>query len=255
MSAERVSLAIAGGIARLTFCNAARHNAVDLAFVQALAQAALDCQTDPSVRVILMRAEGAMFSVGGDIAEMVAERHRAERHVLEMASMFHLGIERLRAAPAPVIVALNGTAAGGGFSLVLGADMVVAARSARLVAAYTKSGLTPDGGATWLLPRLVGRQRAFELLATNRAIGAEEALALGLVARVVDDSALDAEAMELARALAALPGDALAMLKRQLGAGATASFAEQLSLEAGHIARSAASDAAQAALDTFLAKR
>jgi len=251
---DRITLDIRDGIARLSLANAERRNAIDLEFLRDFAAAALDVQTDAGVRVILMRADGPVFSVGGDLAEMVANRDRAERHVLEMASTFHLGIERLQLASAPLVVALGGTAAGGGFSLVLGADLVIAARSAKLVAAYTKSGLTPDGGATWFLPRIVGRQKAFEIMALNPVLSAGDAATLGLVARVVEDDALDAEAMKVATELAALPSDALAVLKRQLHASPGNGMADQLAIEAGGIARSAAQPEVQAALDAFFAR-
>ncbi|OCC23553.1 enoyl-CoA hydratase [Croceicoccus estronivorus] len=247
----RITLSIADGVATLTLANPERRNAVDLQFTKDFALAALDCATDPRVRVILLRADGPMFSVGGDLAEMIAEKDRAERHVLEMASHFHLGIERLRNAPAPLVVALNGTAAGGGFSLVLGGDVVIAGQSAKLVSAYSKSGLTPDGGATWLLPRLVGRSRAFTILALNPVLTAEAAERIGLVSQIVKDDELDREAMAVARKLAALPSGALAVLKRQLDESAGNGFADQLALEAEWIAKRAADPETQAALDAF----
>lgn len=251
---DRVSLEIADGIARLTLANPGRRNAIDLEFLRDFAAAALDIQCDAGVRVILMRADGPVFSVGGDLAEMVANRDRAERHVLEMASTFHLGIERLQASPAPLIAALGGTAAGGGFSLILGADLVIASRSAKLVSAYTKSGLTPDGGGTWFLPRIVGRQKAFEIMALNPVLSADDAAALGIVARVVEDDALDDEATKVAAQLAALPSDALAVLKRQLHASAGNGLADQLAIEASGIARATAQPDVQAALNAFFAK-
>jgi 2-(1,2-epoxy-1,2-dihydrophenyl)acetyl-CoA isomerase len=255
MSEDRIRLSIEGAIARITFCAPERRNAVDLAFLEEFSQAALDVATMPVARAILMDAEGPAFSVGGDLEEMRRERDRAERHVLEMASLFHLGLERLRAAPAPVIAAVQGAAAGGGFSIAIGADLTIAAKSARFVSAYSASGLTPDGGATWFLPRLTGRQKAFEILALNPALSAEEAMAAGLVARVVPDSELAAEALSAAKKIAALPGDAMAVIKRQLHASSTNSLAEQLALEAGGIARAAGTPEVQAALDAFFAAR
>lgn len=251
---DRITLTIADGIARLSLANPARRNAIDLELLRDFAAAALDIQSDASVRVVLLRADGPVFSVGGDLAEMIANRDRAERHVLEMAATFHLGIERLQLSPAPVVAALNGTAAGGAFSLITGADLVIAARSAKMVAAYTKTGLTPDGGATWFLPRIVGRQKAFEILALNPVLSAEDAAALGLVARVVADEELDAEAEKVATQLAALPSDALAVLKRQLHASPGNGLADQLAIEAGGIGRAAGQPEVQAALDAFFAK-
>ena len=251
---DRITLTIADGIARLSLANPARRNAIDLELLRDFAAAALDIQSDASVRVVLLRADGPVFSFGGDLAEMIANRDRAERHVLEMAATFHLGIERLQLSPAPVVAALNGTAAGGAFSLITGADLVIAARSAKLVAAYTKTGLTPDGGATWFLPRIVGRQKAFEILALNPVLSAEDAAALGIVARVVADDALDAEAEKVAAQLAALPSDAIAVLKRQLHASSGNGLADQLAIEAGGIGRAAGQPEVQAALDAFFAK-
>ncbi len=255
MSEERLRLIVDGAIARFTFCAPERRNAIDLAFLKAFAAASLDVAAMPGVRAILLDAEGAAFSVGGDLEEIRRERERAERHVLEMASLFHLGLERLRAAPAPVIAAVQGVAAGGGFSIAIGADLTIAAKSARFVSAYSASGLTPDGGATWFLPRLTGRQKAFEILALNTPLSAEQALSAGLVARVVEDQQLAAQALEAARAIAALPGDAIAVIKRQLGVSSTNTLAEQLGLEAHGIARATGQPEVQAALNAFFAAR
>jgi 2-(1,2-epoxy-1,2-dihydrophenyl)acetyl-CoA isomerase len=255
MSEDRIRLSIDGAIARITLCAPERRNAVDLAFLKAFAGAALDVATTPSVRAILLDAEGPAFSVGGDLEEMRRERDRAERHVLEMASLFHVGLERLRAAPAPVIAAVQGAAAGGGFSIAIGADMALAAQSARFVSAYSASGLTPDGGATWFLPRLTGRQKAFEIMALNPALSASEAMAAGLIARVVPDTDLSASALEVVQKIAALPGDAITVIKRQLYASSSNSLAEQLTLEASGIARAAGMSEVQAALDAFFATR
>lgn len=255
MSEERLRLSFEGDIARITFCAPERRNAIDLTFLQAFASAALDVATTPSVRAILLDAEGPAFSVGGDLEEMRRESARAERHVLEMASFFHLALERLRAAPAPVIIAVNGAAAGGGFSIAIGGDLTIAAKSARFVSAYSTSGLTPDGGATWYLPRLTGRQKAFEIMALNPTLSAEQAATAGLIARVAPDAELAAQALDAAQRIAALPGDAIAVIKRQLGVSPSNSLAEQLALEAGAIGRAAGQPEVQAALDAFFAAR
>lgn len=255
MDGTRIRTATSEGIGRLTLCAAANRNALDSTFCREFADAAVELAADPEVGVILLRAEGDYFSVGGDFKDFLAHRHDLERHVLGMASQFHVGIQRLRRAPAPVVAALNGVAAGGGFSLVLSADLIVAKRSARLISAYTRSGLTPDGGGTWFLPRLVGARRAFDILATNPTLTAEEALAIGLVSRVVDDEAFEAETEALVRALADLPRHALQGLKRLMRASETASLQEQLDAEAECIARSVSHPDSLAALETFLARR
>jgi 2-(1,2-epoxy-1,2-dihydrophenyl)acetyl-CoA isomerase len=242
-----------GGLARFRLAEPANRNAFNLAFCQAFAAKALDVAA-AAPAAILIEAEGDAFSVGGDIAEFLAERERIERHVLELASLFHQGIARLHGTGAPILAALNGTAAGGGFSLVCGADLTIAARSAKLVAAYTTSGLTPDGGGTWFLPRLVGWQKAFEILALNPVIAADEALRLGLVARVVDDADFPAAVEALAQSVASMPSGALIALKRLMRQGMTSGLDATLDAEAGSIARQAAHPATLERLDAFMAR-
>src|SRR5690606_5906696 len=142
---------------------------------------------------------------GGDLNEFLRERDRIQGHVREMATWFHLAITVLNRLEAPVVCAVNGTAAGGGFSLVCMSDLAIATRSARFNLAYTRSGLTPDGGATWFLPRLVGTQRAFDIMATNPTLSAERACELGLIARVVDDAGFEAEVEATLTLLAKTP--------------------------------------------------
>lgn len=250
----RMRLTVEGPVATLTFNQPPRRNAIDLRFVQDFASAALDIESNPSIRVILMRADGPIFSVGGDIEYMTNAGTHAQRHILEMAAMFHVAVERIRRSGAALVVALGGMAAGGGFSLVVGADLVVASKSAQLTSAYLKSGLTPDGGATWFLPRLVGRQQAFRILALNPVLSAEEALGMGLVTLVVDDDSLDAEACAIADVLADIPGEALSTLLHQLRASTHNGLADQLDLEASDIARLAGAPAAQSLLRAFLAR-
>ncbi|MEI9984233.1 MAG: enoyl-CoA hydratase-related protein [Aliidongia sp.] len=248
-----IELAWSGGLARLRFAEPANRNAFNLAFCQAFAQIALDVAAAlPSA--ILIEAQGEAFSVGGDIAEFLAERARVERHVFELASLFHLGIARLHGTGAPILVAVNGIAAGGGFSLVCGADLAIAARSAKLVAAYTASGLTPDGGGTWFLPRLVGWQKAFEILALNPVLSAEEAQRLGLVTRVVEDTEFPAAVDALAESVAAMPSGALVALKRLMRLGTAGGLDAALDAEAASIARQAGLASTLERLDAFMAR-
>lgn len=255
MGEARVRREVEGGIARLTLCAPQNRNAIDAGFCLAFAAAAVDIAADPSVTVVLMRAEGDFFSVGGDFKDFLAHKDGLERHVLGMASQFHVGIMRLHQGPAPLVVAVNGMAAGGGFSLVLGADIAIAKRSARLVSAYTRSGLTPDGGGTWFLPRTVGSKRAFDILATNPTLTADDALALGILSRVVDDDVFEAEVEALVQGLAATPRHALQGLKRLLRSGEGASLAHQLDAEARSIAATASHPHSLAALEAFLTRK
>jgi len=232
-----IDLSWTGGLARLRLAEPGNRNAFNLAFCRAFAQKALDVAA-ASPAAILIEAEGDAFSVGGDIAEFLAERARIERHVLELASLFHLGIARLHGTGAPILVAVN----------------AIAARSAKLVAAYTSSGLTPDGGGTWFLPRLVGWQKAFEILALNPVLSAEEAQHLGLVTRVVEDADFPEAVEALAQSVAAMPSGALVALKRLMRQGADSGLDAALDAEAGSIARQAAHPATLERLDAFMAR-
>jgi 2-(1,2-epoxy-1,2-dihydrophenyl)acetyl-CoA isomerase len=247
---NRITLDKTDQVARLIFDNPANRNAVDLPFCEQFAAAAMSCAADSSLRVIVIEARGAYFSVGGDLADFLLHESDIEHYVLQCTSQFHAGIRHLAQARAPVVVALNGMAAGGGFSIVCGADLVVAKRSARLNSGYTRSGLTPDGGGTFLLPRLVGWQRAFTIMALNETITADQACDLGLVTRVVDDERFEEE---IAALITALKGsEALGDLKALMRAGANRSFSEQLDAEAFAIARRAGSAETLARLRAFL---
>ena len=146
-------------------------------------------------------------------------------------------------------------AAGGGFSLVCGADLVVASEAARFVSAYTSSGLTPDGGGTFFLPHIVGRRVAFDLMATNPVLSAQEAKALGIVSRVVAADALDATVDALVAQLAAQPEGAIAGLKALFRRGEDEALAAQLRAEAESISRLAGSPATLARMEEFLTRK
>jgi len=250
----RIELARSGVLARIRFADPANRNAFNQGFCEDFARVALDVAAGPPPGAILIEAEGDAFSVGGDIAGFLEQRDRIERYVLELASLFHLGITRLHGTGAPILVAIKGVAAGGGFSLVCGADLAIATRSAKFVSAYTSSGLTPDGGGSWFLPRLVGWQKAFEIMALNPVLSADEALRLGIVTRVVEDADFPAAVETLAQTVAAMPSAALVGLKRLMRLGATAGLAETLDAEAASIARQAGLPSTLDMLDAFMAR-
>jgi 2-(1,2-epoxy-1,2-dihydrophenyl)acetyl-CoA isomerase len=167
----------------------------------------------------------------------------------------HAGIEALATLDAPLISVVRGAAAGGGMSIAISADIVLAAESATFTMAYTAIGFPPDGGSSWTLPRLVGLRRATELLLLNERLGAAAARDLGLVTRVVADDALDAEADALARRLAAGPTAAHGAIKRLLRASATSTPAVQLAEEARTIAALSAGPEGREGVSAFLEKR
>ena len=254
MEFTKLKFSIADGIARIVLADPTHHNAVDQRWTEEFRVAAVACETAPDLRCVVLSAEGAQFSVGGNLREFVAERARVDSHVRGMTVDFHAAILVLNRLSAPLVVAVNGMAAGGGFSLVCMSDLAIASRSARFNFAYTRSGLTPDGGATYFLPRLIGLQRAFDLLATNPTLTADEAQRLGIIARVVDDADFEAEVEKVVRGLAALPAGAGGRLKQLLRAGVENSLPSQLDLEGRAIATQAKHPETMATLAAFLAK-
>lgn len=245
---------VTDGVGRLVLDRPDQGNAIDLTLARELAEVTAAWSVDPAVRCVLLTGAGRTFCVGGDLKSFSAQPD-LPTHLVEVTDPFHAAISRLARMDAPVVAAVQGSAAGGGLSLALAADLVLAGASSRFVVAYTAIGLTPDGSGSWTLPRLVGLRRALDLTLTNRPLTADEALAEGLVTRVVPDEELAAEAERLARALAEGPTGALGAAKRLLRESSGHGLEAQLALEAGALAAAAATDDARDGIAAFLAKR
>jgi 2-(1,2-epoxy-1,2-dihydrophenyl)acetyl-CoA isomerase len=252
MTGKRIEVRIEDRVARIILAAPERRNAIDLAFCEAFAAAGVECAATPGLAAILVQSSGDIFSVGGDIDDFIAHEADIEKYVYRMSSIFHVGVTALARADAPLIVAVRGTVAGGAISLMAGADMAVAAQSTRICAAFTRSGLTPDGGATYTLTRLVGYQRAFDILATNPVLTGEEAVKLGLACRLFADADFDSELCALLEKMRSMPAAALWHLKRLMRQGMGASLEEQLASEARAIAASAGRPATMMQLKAFL---
>lgn len=254
MKTSKIDFSVSDGIARIIIDDVENHNVIGAQFTRELARAAIACEGDAAVKVVLLTSNGDEFSVGGDLNEFLAERDRLREHVREMATFFHLGITVLNRLAVPVVCAVNGIAAGGGVSLVCMSDLAIAKRSARFNLAYTRSGLTPDGGSTWFLPRLVGAQRAFDIMATNPTLSAEQAQSIGLIARVVDDADFNSEVETVLANLAAAPANAVGDAKRLLRASLENSLEQQLELESVAISQHVAHPETLAKLEAFFAR-
>ncbi|WP_156680549.1 enoyl-CoA hydratase/isomerase family protein [Sphingomonas profundi] len=252
--APPVRLAIADGVATLTLARPEAGNAMDWALLDAFAAGAERVAADPSVRAILIEAEGRNFSVGGDIRSFAGDADPAA-FIGRLARRLHDGIRHLVAHPAPVIVAAQGAAAGAGLSLVASGDVVLAGAGATFTLAYPAIGLTADGGATWLLPRVIGLRRTQELAFTGRRLNAAEAAGYGLVTRVVDDAALADEARALAARIARGPTAAYGAIKRLLAGADRATLSDHLDAEAETIERAMATHDAQQGIRAFLDRR
>jgi 2-(1,2-epoxy-1,2-dihydrophenyl)acetyl-CoA isomerase len=246
---------VEGAVARITLQRPEAANAIDLRLARELADAALRCDEDASVRAVVLTGAGRMFCAGGDLAAFAAAAERRPALIKELTASLHAALSRFARMRAPVIAAVNGPAAGAGFSLACACDLAVASEAARFTLAYTRVGLAPDGSSTWFLPRVVGARRALELLVTNRTLSAEEALAWGIVNRVVPAPALLGEAEAWARELAAGPTAAYGAVKRLLLSSATESLEAQMELEARAIADASRSRDGGEGISAFLEKR
>ncbi|WP_327320225.1 enoyl-CoA hydratase/isomerase family protein [Streptomyces sp. NBC_01235] len=242
------------GVVELRLDDPGRGNALDLRTAEALRDTAREVAADPG-GAVLLRATGGSFCVGGDLRAFAGRGAQTGPYVHAVATAAHAAIQALHEVPVPVVTAVRGAAAGGGIGLALVGDIVLAARSARLRLAYTAIGLTPDCGASWFLPRLVGPRRAADLILTNRVLTGGDAEAWGLVSRCVDDDELDDAAYRTSADLAAGAGDALRAAKSLLRAGAGDELRRHLAEEARSIAALADGREAQDRMASFLAAR
>ena len=249
-----VLLDVRDGVARITLNRPEASNAIDVALASALKDAVSELVDAVGLRVVLLTGAGDRFCAGGDVRAF-ATADELGAILEEILSFLHPAVADLAELPAPVVAAVQGSAAGAGLALVSGADLVVAAASARFVLAYTAIGLVPDGGSSWYLPRVVGTRRALELALTNRVLSADEACAWGLVTRVVPDAELREHADALVADLASGPTRAFAATKRLLRASLATPLESQLTHEATEIVVAGESDDGIEGVAAFVEKR
>ncbi|KKC26992.1 enoyl-CoA hydratase/isomerase family protein [Sphingomonas sp. SRS2] len=255
MSAATLLFERDGAIARITFNRPEAANTINLALSKALVEAAIECDTNTDIRCVVLTGVGKMFCAGGDIGVMAAAGEKVGPRVGELASILHMAVSRFARMNKPLLTLVNGPAAGAGYGLAIGGDIVLAARSATFTAAYGALGVSPDGGLTWLLPRLVGLRRAQEIIISNRRVDAEEAERIGIITRAVDDDALAEEGAKVANRLAQSAMGAIGT-SRALLLGAFANGIEsQLELEARGIAANIGSAEGREGVAAFMAKR
>ncbi len=191
-----------------------------------------DAAADASVRALVLTGAGRGFCAGQDLNDPAMAGQGVPDVGAVIEQRYRPLSERLFSMPVPTIAAVNGVAAGAGANVAIGCDIVFAARSASFIQAFSKIGLIPDAGGSWLLPRLVGRARALALAMTGDKLPAEEAERIGLIWKCVDDAALMDTALAMAQRLAAMPSRALAATRRVIDAGSRSSLADAVTLEA-----------------------
>lgn len=247
---------VSDGVATLTFNRPAARNALSAELKDAMAEAVPRLVADAAVRAIVLTGAGGVFCAGGDLRAMVQARPgmTVEGWRARMADV-HPWVRQLIELDRPLIAAVDGAAFGAGFSLALAADFVLATPSTRLCMSFMRVGLVPDFGAMHTLPRVVGVQRAKELMLSAREVAADEALRLGLVMEVLPAEQLMPRALALAKSFAAASPLAVALTKQGLSAALSASPAQLLAQEAANQALCFSSTAHEQAVQRFLAKQ
>jgi len=241
-------------VATITLNKPAASNALDLEIARELLSAALRCEDDPGVRAVVVTGAGKHLCFGGDLRGMSEQGERVTAYLNELTTHLHAAISSFTRMRAPVIAAVNGTAAGAGIGLVCMTDLAICGKGSKFSLAYTGVGLVPDGSTSFLLPRIVGRRRALELFLLNRVLTAEEALAWGLVNQVVDDADVLVQSQALAARLAAGPTEAYGAVKR-LMTTSEPGLEQQMAIEGRAIAAQAQHPQGREGIAAFLDKR
>jgi 2-(1,2-epoxy-1,2-dihydrophenyl)acetyl-CoA isomerase len=242
-----------GAIARITLDRPDAANGMNDTMTRELADAARCCDTD-ATKVVVLTGSGRFFCVGGDLKSFATAPSRG-RFIKGVADDLHRAISTFARMDAVLITAVNGVAAGAGFSLAVTGDLVLAAESASFTMAYTRAGLSPDGSSSYYLPRLIGITKTKELMLTNRTLSAQDASQWGLVCDVVPDAELADKTDQLASQMAATARKSNGGVKALMLATFSNGLEEQMELEGRLIAELAESAVGREGIDAFLAKR
>ena len=245
----------AGPVLTLTISDAATRNTLSHQVIAAAIEALQVAESDAQLRCVVLRGAGAHFCAGGNLQGLLERRRSGPPAQLQMLEHLHQWIEALRTFPKPVIAAVEGAAAGAGFSLALACDLIVAASDARFILSYGRIGLSPDGGATWSLMQALPRARVQQLVWLGEPVTAQQLLAWGLASAVVDAGQAVAEATRLALRLAELAPNALASGKELLQQGRGHSLTEQLAAERDHFVVNLVHANGAEGLNAFIEKR
>ena len=244
-----------GSVLVMTLSDPATRNTLSHELLDA-GLAALDtAATDASVRALVLRGAGGHFCAGGNLQGLLERRRAGPAAQLRMLEHLNAFVEGLRACAKPVIAAVDGAAAGAGFSLALACDMLVAAEDARFILSYGRIGLSPDGGASWSLMQALPRARVQQMLWLGEPVSAQQLSDWGLVAALAPSGAATAEAMRLAERLATMAPNALASAKQLLQHASARTMTEQLAAERDHFVANLFHDNGAEGLNAFLEKR
>jgi enoyl-CoA hydratase/carnithine racemase len=244
-----------GALLVLTISDAQTRNALSEGLITAAIETLNTAEADDQVRCVVLRGAGSHFCAGGNLQGLMARREAGPAAQTRMLELLHQWIEALRVFPKPVIAAVEGAAAGAGFSIALACDLIVAAEDARFILSYAKLGLSPDGGATWHLARALPRALAQQLVWLAEPVSARQLQGWGLVHSVSDSGHALAMAVELGERLARQASNALASGKELLQSAAERSLAEQLAAERDHFVVNLFHPNGAEGLQAFVTKR
>ena len=244
-----------GPILEITLNRPEVFNAFDLDMIVVLSDTLANAATDEAIRGVLITGKGKAFCAGGDLKRISQLGKDAGSTFHRLAPQFHIAITEIRGMAKPVVAAINGIAAGGGFSLALACDFRVMAESAVLRQGYTSNGLSIDGGGTFALPRLVGLARALEITAFDQPVSASKALEWGLVTKVAADSEVQKEALAMLEGLSKTSLHSFAWSKHLLMESLNNTLETQLELERQGISDCARHPDGQEGINAFVEKR
>jgi 2-(1,2-epoxy-1,2-dihydrophenyl)acetyl-CoA isomerase len=253
--AHGVSFEVEGAVATITLDRPQAGNALDIPMSREFMELAIRCEGDAAIRCVVLTGAGKLFCGGGDVQAFAGAGDKLPDFLREITSYLHAGIAALARMDKPLVVAVNGSAAGAGIGLAVMGDIVLCDPAASFSLAYTGIGLTPDGGTTWLLPRLIGLRRTQELCLTNRKVRAEEAASLGLVTRVVEAGKLAEETAAVARQFAGAATGALGATRKLLLESLSSGLEVQLARESLAIAAQARGVEGREGVTAFVEKR
>ena len=239
----------------LTISDLAFKNALSPEIYAAGVEALNAAETNPEIRSVIITGEGPVFCAGGNLQRLLANRQQPKEVQAQSIDGLHNWIDSIRTYPKPIIAAVEGAAAGAGFSLVLACDFCVAASNAVFVMSYSTVGLSPDGGGSWALGRALPRQLASELLMCGERISAQRLFDFGLVNRVCSSGGALQEALALAEKLNARAPNTLASIKELLNDAAGNNLNQHLQLERDHFVRNLHNVNGGEGIAAFLAKR
>lgn len=255
MSLAELSLDATSGIATITINRPEVMNALNVPLAEALRDVALEIRDDARVRCVVLRGNGRAFIAGGDLASFAKDFEVADKVADDLLNALHVLVETLRNIDAPVVASVHGAVAGAGLSLMAACDLVIAAQGTRFMIAYDRIGASPDCGGTYFLPRLLGRNKAAQLMFLSETLDADAALAAGLIYKVVAADALEASTAELATRLANGPTQAYGNYKRLVEKTYDRSLPEQLEAERNVFSANTKTADFREGVSAFLGKR